>query len=266
MNCPECHELLQQRLDGRSVADRTLLDQHLTECDDCRQRHAALLRLIEGLRLLPRPQASAGLASRIALQALAQGHADFRFRRRLWTAAAIAASLLLMTLAAYQGHRSGWFGPTHDEDSGLASKEKTTNPKKDLSRPKKDTPVPKKDAATPKKDRVAVVQAAPPLDQTLKETGKLAFDWTRRAAGETMANAQRWLPPAPSLALASSSEDKSNKLSPMLEPLAKPFREVGERVSAGLEPVASSAPRALHSCTQFIDMFLQEGQPAKTGS
>ncbi|MCI0463847.1 MAG: zf-HC2 domain-containing protein [Gemmataceae bacterium] len=101
MNCPECQELLQRRLDGEPLLDCAELQQHLAACSECRERHAAVARLEEGLRLLPRPTPPAELAQRTAEQVLRDRRV--RIRRRVWVGVAIAASVLLVALTGYLG-------------------------------------------------------------------------------------------------------------------------------------------------------------------
>jgi hypothetical protein len=100
MNCPECQELLQRRLDGEPLLDRTELNQHLAACPECRERHAAAGLLEEGLRLLPRPTPPAHLAQRTAEQLIRDRLMRLR-RRRVWASLALAASVLLAALAGY---------------------------------------------------------------------------------------------------------------------------------------------------------------------
>ncbi len=83
MNCLECQEVLQRRLDGVSSPPDAALDQHLTACAICRQRHLAAPRLLEGLRAIPRPVPPPVLAARVVALALRD-----RQRRRLRCAAA----------------------------------------------------------------------------------------------------------------------------------------------------------------------------------
>ena len=59
MNCLECQNLLQQRLDGDRIAESDALEQHLNQCAGCRDQHTASLRLLDGLKELPRPQIEA---------------------------------------------------------------------------------------------------------------------------------------------------------------------------------------------------------------
>ena len=93
MNCLECQEILQQRLDGQPVADRAALEQHLATCTECRERHAAAALLLEGLRNLAQPQPSPALAERTTALVLRERRIR-QFRRRFWTGLAVAASLL----------------------------------------------------------------------------------------------------------------------------------------------------------------------------
>jgi hypothetical protein len=236
MNCPECQDLLQERLDGRAPADRAALEDHLRGCADCRERHLAAQRLTEGLRRLPAPAPSPGLTGRIVAQVLAERRAALRFRRRVW-AAAVAAGLLLMAFASYQGYRLGLFG-TDDQKPQQAKKDGPPQKKKDQRRP---------DSS---------------LRQLLEEAGSVAFDLTRRTAGKTVAQARRWLP-SPSFKGPSPSLKGSDPLAPVFNTPAQSVQQAGQTVLAGLKPVTSSWGRA-------VKLFLQDwpGVSAKetTGS
>jgi hypothetical protein len=94
VNCLECQELLQRRLDGAAVPDRAALERHLASCPECRERHAAAALLLEGLGSLPPPQPAPDLADRTAARVLRDLRAR-RLRRRLWIGLTLAASLLL---------------------------------------------------------------------------------------------------------------------------------------------------------------------------
>ncbi|HYT89234.1 MAG TPA: zf-HC2 domain-containing protein, partial [Gemmataceae bacterium] len=97
MNCLECQELLQRRLDGEPLTDRAALDQHLAGCAECRERLAAAQRLMEGLRGLHYPAPSADLAQRTTDRVLQDRLRRLRLRRRVgWL---LAASVLLATAA-----------------------------------------------------------------------------------------------------------------------------------------------------------------------
>jgi len=102
MNCLECHDWLRRRLDGESLPALPELDQHRAGCPACRQQHRAALALLEGLRGLARPAANADLGQRIVARVLADRRArQEKWRRRVWTTAALAACLMLMALAGY---------------------------------------------------------------------------------------------------------------------------------------------------------------------
>src|SRR2546423_1857059 len=71
MNCPECQDLLQRRLDGAAPAPDAALERHLADCARCRERHQAARRLLEGLQALPQPVPPANFAAAILLMLLA---------------------------------------------------------------------------------------------------------------------------------------------------------------------------------------------------
>ena len=102
MNCPECQDVLQRRLDGEPVPRSAALDAHLAECAECRERHAAARRLLDGLRRLPAAGAPADLTRRI-LAGVERDRAERRRRARrgLAVTLALAASILLMAAAGY---------------------------------------------------------------------------------------------------------------------------------------------------------------------
>jgi hypothetical protein len=239
MSCPECHDLLQQRLDGEAPADRAALDRHLAECPACREDHAAAQRLVEGMRLLARPTPSPGLASRVVARVLADQRAALRYRRRLWTAAAVAAGLVLAALFSYQGYRAGLFGT---EAPAPVAKDQG---------PARDGPplVDNKHQPGP--------EPSSTLGEVLDDARTFALDLTRRTADETVGQALHWLPPANPFAVPVPSLKGGKTLAPVLDPLAESLRQAGRTVTAGLKPVTTSAPRAL-------DLLLQQ-MPAAGG-
>src|SRR6516162_4681281 len=116
MNCLECLDLLQRRLDGDAQAESVDLERHLSECADCRARHGAVPQLAEGLRLLASPLPPAGLSNRIVNRVLAEHRGALSFQRRLIAAAAIAAGLLLASGVALQIFRpAGNGGPDESQ-------------------------------------------------------------------------------------------------------------------------------------------------------
>src|SRR5262249_23232013 len=109
MNCSQAHDLLQQRLDGEPIADRAALDQHLAQCGECRQLHAAAARLEDGLRVVPRLSPPAGLGASMVAAALDERGAR-ALRPLRMVGAALAAGLLLAVVA-------GW-ATTHRDEYG----------------------------------------------------------------------------------------------------------------------------------------------------
>src|SRR5438128_11769464 len=97
MNCPECQELLQRRLDGEILANSPELERHLSECLACREQHQAASRLLEALRSA-RPVLEGTPAPRIVMAVLRDRRGP---QHRRWTGLALGGSLLLMALAGY---------------------------------------------------------------------------------------------------------------------------------------------------------------------
>lgn len=102
MNCLECQDLLQERLDGRSIAESAEVDAHLSQCATCREQHAAALRLLEGLKEMPRPSVPSGLAQSLAAAVISdRRQRRDKTRRRVFVTMALAASVLLVLFMAY---------------------------------------------------------------------------------------------------------------------------------------------------------------------
>jgi hypothetical protein len=245
MNCPECLDLLQRRLDGEVLAECATVDSHLAECPECRARHAAVQQLVDGIRLLPRPMPPVGLGQRIAGQALFdldKRRAVQAFRRRLTIAGSIAASLLVAGVTAFSVYTRAQI-KAHEESVMEAL----------ADRQARDGSANKKVPAAPATD--------PSFDETLNEASTAAFALTRRAANQTVARAQQWLPRSPALSLAIAPLKAGETLGPVLGPLSQTLRQAGESVAKSLQPITASAPRALHTCTDFVEMFLQESRP-----
>jgi hypothetical protein len=137
MNCLECQELLQKRLDGERIAATEALDQHLNECATCREQHAAALLLLDGIQQVPRPKTSANLTASIVAEVMRdRRQRQDKMRRRVVVTMALAASVLLMLLAGYY-----WLP---------RSTEPTPQPKQDFVDIKKPDPAPPKGPVPPK--------------------------------------------------------------------------------------------------------------------
>jgi hypothetical protein len=136
-------------------------------------------------------------------------------RRRLWTVTAVAASLLLVIGTGYLGRR-----PSASSVGAL----------------------PVVQVETP---------AAASLHQRVEEVGLAVVALTRRTADETVSQTRFFFPAVGLLPTATDTAPRSETL---LDPPVQSLREVGQGVSAGLEPVTASARRA-------VNRFLQDLPP-----
>jgi hypothetical protein len=210
MNCPQSHDLLQKRLDGIPIVDRTALDRHLAVCSECRQLHAVAVRLEDGLRLLSPPVPPADLAARIVGQVSADRRRRLAVRRGA-IAGALAAGLLLAIWLGQRPNRSG------------VVKVAVTGP---IIQPS---------AVVAKRS-----PEVPSLRVSVAEVGSAVASLTRRAADETVGQTKLLLPetiPAPPLTT-------SEPMQPVIEPPTESLRQAGQGMSAALDPVATSARRA----------------------
>ena len=108
MNCHDCEELLQRRLDDArrgvrysepsgSVPGALELDRHLAECQACRRTHAAAGLLLEGLESLPDVSPPIDFAWQTTAAVLRDRmRRRQKMHRRVLVTAALAASILLM--------------------------------------------------------------------------------------------------------------------------------------------------------------------------
>lgn len=215
MTCDDCRRHLQARLDGESAAEDDLRA-HLASCADCRALGTAAHRLRVGLLATAVPTPPAGLADRIVAGVLAD-HRRRRRRRALVVAAAGLAVAASVVLALVLKDR---LAPS---PSGFVQN----------------------DPGPP-----ANPPAAPPpsLNENMEQATSAVASLARRTADETMSNGQLLVPSVP---LDMPPEEV---LGPPLESPAQSLREAGQGVVTGLEPVTTSARRAL-------DMFLRDMPP-----
>jgi hypothetical protein len=231
MNCRECQDILQRRLDGATVAPDAALERHLAECPLCRERHAAARRLLEGLRTLPRPTPPPGLAARIAAAAVRdRQRRRIRVRRSLYVTAALAASILLMLLAAY------YFDfprpREHPDNNGPVARKNEVPP-----------PVPEVE----KKPKAAPKEEAP---------GRLAA-LTGRLADKTLDQAKvLW-------SVANPVEGVPMGELPNVPELEPPAKQAKQEVSEGLQAVTQSARRALDYFTRELPVLDLPQEPAR---
>lgn len=221
MNCHTSHDLLQRGLDGTAI-ESPEWNEHLRHCPECQALVAASRRLKDGLRQLTPPLPPPDLAARIAERVLLDRRRARKRQRRRWTVSlALAASLFVVLLL-----RLDWRGQTSlhptDNSEATALKEKPRSSPADV----------------------------PTLRESAEELSGAVASLTSQTAEETMGQT-RWLVPK----MSSPSLPKVDLEA--IEPPTRPLREAGEGVSAGLEPVANSARRA-------VDLFLRELPPMET--
>ena len=129
MNCLECLEQLQERLDGRATPDAPDVEAHLSHCANCREQHQAAQRLLEGLKEMPRPTVRLGFAQELAATVINERRQRRdKMRRRVFVTMALAASILLILFMAFY-----WL--PHTNESKSVAKD---GPKKDLPAPRKE--------------------------------------------------------------------------------------------------------------------------------
>lgn len=212
MNCPECQDLLQRRLDGEAVADRDL-EQHLAECPECRERHALAPRLLERIAARPRTSPPPDFAQRVVNRVLLER--SLRWRRvalRLTVAGALAASLLFFFLLGFLG----------------------TPEKKDREQP----PVAEKKQDVP-------VEQPESLAKSMEDAQSAVASLTGKLAEHTRKQAQMLLKAAPPVEVAPRTPPPM--MADTLEPAADSLKQATQTVAQaaqGLEPVAQGARRA----------------------
>jgi hypothetical protein len=222
MNCAEFQEVLQSRLNGESSPATAEVERHLKLCPDCRELEVGASRLLEGLRAAAVPPLPEGQRDRIVSLALAQMESQ-RLARQRWGrltigASTVAAGLLLAVFLGFfrSGARQG-----HGKSDSIK---------------------------LVKKDE----KSAPALSQSalnIQDAGDALVALVNRTAGETVGQGRVLLPQSVSTPNISVAE----AWQPDLEPSAQVLRETQEGVTDSLEPVTSSARRA-------VNLFLREVQ------
>jgi hypothetical protein len=236
MNCTESQDLLQRRLDGEALTDRSALDRHLATCADCRSLHGAAGTLEAGLRLLPAVAPAVHLQALLVTTLLAERNARQSRRRRWLTATALAASLLLafgIGLAVtgaesanrfFERQFAGWFHPASTPQVPVAT-----------------TPV---TAETPQPE-------GPSIRDGVAEAGTAVVSLTLRTTEETVEQTRLLTGTLPTTTI----NLREVLPQPQEQPPLAVWQETGQRVTTGFEPVTSSARRAFR-------MFVRETVPA----
>ena len=226
MNCHDCREWLQRRLDGEALVPLPELEQHLADCPACRAALAAADLLLEGIKQLPAPVCPPELTQRLTAALLKERRAQVRrMRVRLVVTVALAASLLLMALV-------GNFLPP-------VAKNKDQQPIVKID---------KTDPVVPEEK----IEAAPPLGRSVDQARHAFAALTERLADRAKVNTRLLLAPA------TPAEVELPPIVPMpeitnleLENAAVSLRQAGQEVADSLQPMAKTARRAL-------DYFVRE--------
>lgn len=200
MNCLECQELLQDRLDGASVRESESLDQHLNECTSCREQHAASLLFVEGLRKLPRPKPSAGFAQALASEVIRDRRKRRdKVRRGVLVTMALAASVMLILIAAYY-----WIPRTDTNKGGKIDVVK--------GQPKKETPPPKENPP----EHVKAPEPHSPLTPVMNRLADTTRDHAKVVQVAMNLDAMENLPPAvknlPTMEVREASQEVSDSV------------------------------------------------------
>jgi predicted anti-sigma-YlaC factor YlaD len=206
MNCLECQDLMQRRLDGEALLAPEM-DAHLASCPECRIWQASSVRLLEGVQKLPAAKPPVGFSQR--LTGLVLRAREQRRRRVRWVVgAAVAASILLILML--NGNRPTPDGP---------------NPAADIA--KKDPP-----------PRFKETQG---LNPTLDEVRTAVASLTDRVAKSTKENTQILLNVANPMDVAPQGKAGDAPL----DAYVKTVSGAGQGVSDAVQPVTQSAQRAV---------------------
>ncbi len=229
MKCPEFQEQWQRRLDGQPAAEAAELERHLASCAPCRRLDAAARRLEFGLRVLPPADLPRDLTERIVTAVLRERRQRILRGRRILVAASLAAALLLAATGyAWLHLRAG-------------------------SPPGPPAPVPVAKLPPPPVERTPAGQ--PPvasLQDSVQEAGSAVVSLTRRTAGETVDQTRMLLPErVPTTGLVNGGVLPRDLVAG--QP-AQSLQETRQGVSSGIEPMTTSARRA-------VDLFLNELPP-----
>lgn len=214
MNCQTCQAHLHEELDGGAPAE---LREHLESCPECKSLFHAARVLQRGLRRMPAPVVPPGLGDVIFKNILA----DRRARQRLrWLTAGLAAAAAILLAIGI---------PMYWPTTPLPSTPNQPGPMVEIP-------------TTPKAS-----QATPSLQDSMTEMGTAVVSLTSRTAEETVGQSRLLLPVVSGPVMQELNLDAT--LAPMV-----PLREAGQGLAAGLEPVSTSARRA-------IGLFLRDLPP-----
>src|SRR5690242_3946657 len=210
MNCLECQELLQRRLDGDNVPGSLELDQHLASCRGCRLSHSAAHNVLDAVRQSPRPQLAAGFTDRMVATVLYDRAQRQRRSRKRWrTITAMAAAILLMACAGYL------FLPNQPAEH----KTIVENPPRQAE------------------ER--------PLAQSVDDARHAVAALTDRIADQTKDQARLLIAAAPH-EVPMADLPKLPSLEDPLDPATQSFRQAGQGLSQGIGTLTHNARRAVN--------------------
>jgi hypothetical protein len=220
MNCREFIDRLQQDLDANLAPTGPDVDGHVRDCTACAALHKAACRMVAGLRSAATIVPSVDLTPGISRAVRRDVRRRLVLRRGLLATAAAAAVLVAVAGRSY-----------------------FTAPVNSVSDP----------AIAQRGDRLpsATMPQSQPgpvaLRSVVVEAGEAVASLTSRTADQTVDQTRILFP------ILGSSSLVDFDLPPPEAP-AKPLREAGSNLTAGLSPVADSARRA-------FDLFLRDVPP-----
>jgi hypothetical protein len=206
MKCLEFQDLLQRRLDGEAVINSPAMRQHLAVCPSCRVLHASGQVLLGKLRTVPAPALAGDFSQRMTVMVLRDRR--HRKRLRLVATAALAASFLMMALAGYFV-------------SGPGPVAKVNNEKMRIDHP----------------------DQLPHLAQSVNDTRQAFASLSERWAEHVREQTKTFLAAARPVDIP--GVDFLQDMAEPLEPAAQSLQQAGQGVAEGLQPVTTSAGRAL---------------------
>jgi|SRR6516164_4399646 hypothetical protein len=215
MNCLEFHNLVHRRLDGDKPPQSADAAAHLAQCPQCRALQSAVSRLENAIPFLRPPQPPRYLGKQIVAKVLARRRQMVQQRIRRWVSVAVAAVVLIAAFAGYSGvfHR-----PQRVVEKSIATHPRSADETQSAS-----------------------------LQKNLDEAGSALANLFSRTTEGALEQGRVLLPGAVSLPPLPDALAMRSTLSPPVETL----RMAGHGVSTGLEPIASSARRA-------VNWFLQD--------
>lgn len=223
MTCWEAQERMQRLLDGEDLPPLALFEAHLGGCRDCQSMHADVLWLQDVLARRPAPTAPEHLCTRIVAAVLEDRRTQHRLRHQVVKRLALAASVLLLLLAAVLAPRA----PRPASATPLAVR--TTRP------------------ATP-------AEPIPTLRDLASEAGSVVASLTRRTADGTVDQTR------PLLEVVAGPVKQDLEVPAPFDSSTSSLQGAREGVSAGLEPVATSARRAWNLFLRELPPVDREGQ------